>query len=239
MLTESRIIDGKEQTCLILPVDDNQIIRGKWGNWVMRLHLYEIPPNPDRISHKAGLVWNDRQTAKKWDRDGTMERVLNLGRVRPHIKEQIPKVDKGNNAEDIPLCGEIILSDIPKGLIYKNFQNKMRYVHNMRVKSLRDDGKVWLGSICVDLIPRHLILEYPDSGKKYIRVRFKKLIKLDNYMNTHILVIDTKDGSEIEIGRFREFRKDGEVVKSEFPPEEIHDTPVNQRQPESIDGLKF
>lgn len=51
VLSETRIIDGKEQTCLILPVDDNQIIKGKWGNWVMRLHLYEVPPNVDRISH--------------------------------------------------------------------------------------------------------------------------------------------------------------------------------------------
>lgn len=233
------MIDGKEQTCLILPVDDNQIIKGKWGNWVMRLHLYEVPPNIEGISHRAGLVWNDKKTADKWEKDGTLDRVLHLGRVRPYIKETIPKIDKENYSEDIDLHGEIILSDIPKKQFWRNHQSKKWYIPNLRLKSMYDDAKIWTGSICISEIPEHHILEYPDSGKKYVKVRFKKIKKLDVYMNTHTLIIDTKDGSQIEIGRFREWKKQGEVIKNEIPPQEIHDTPVNQRTPESIDGLRF
>lgn len=200
--------------------------------------MFEEPPNPKGHSHRIALQWRDKESLERAQQLGIAGRTIRMGCARAYNPDKNKELPNINDGEDKELNGEIILSDIPKKLIIQNFQNKMRYVHSLKMKSLQDDGKIWMGSICLDLIPKHHILEYSDSGKKYIKVRFKKLKKVDLYMNTHILVIDT-NGSEIEVGRFREFRKNGEVVKNEISPEEIHDTPVNQRQPESIDGLRF
>ena len=63
--TESRIIDGREQTCLILPVEDNQLRQGKWGNWILALRMLEEPPNPKGHSHRIALQWKDKETLDK------------------------------------------------------------------------------------------------------------------------------------------------------------------------------
>ena len=233
------MIDGKEQTCLILPVDDNQLRKGKWGNWMLSLRMMEEPPNPKGYSHSLALQWKDKGGLEYAQKSGIAKRTRKMGTAVAYDSRKVTEVRNQNFVEDVELVGEIVLSDIPKKQFRKQRQNKKWYIPYLQFKSMYDDAKVWTGSICISDIPENHILEYPDSGKKYVKVRFKKMDKLDLYMNTHTLIIDTKDGSQIEIGRFREWKKNGEVIKNEIPPQEIHDTPVNQRTPESIDGLLF
>lgn len=233
------MIDGKEQTCLILPVDDNQLRKGKSGNCFLSLRMMEEPPNPKGHTHTIALRWNDKKGLEEAHRRGIDRYTRYLGVARSYEKTRITAVQDQNRVEDVEFVGEIVLSDIPKKQLWRQRLNKKWYLPYLKFKSLYDDSKIWTGTICVDDIPEQHILQYPDSGKKYIKVRFKKLDKLDIFMNTHTLIIDAKDGSQIEIGRFREWKKNGEVIKNGMPPQGIHDTPVNQRTPESIDGLRF
>lgn len=239
VLTETRIIDGKEQTCLILPVDDNQFRKGKKGNYFLSLRMMEEPANPQGHSHTIALRWNNKEGLEEAHRRGIDKYTRKMGVARAYETSRVTEVHDQNNVEDIEFVGEIILSDIPRRQFWRNRRNNKWYIPYLQMKSRYDDSKVWTGSICISDIPENHILEYPDSGKKYVKVRFRKMDKLDIYMNTHTLIIDTKDGSQIEIGRFREWKKQGEVIRNEIPPQEIHDTPVNQRTPESIDGLRF
>lgn len=238
VLTENRIIDGKEQTCVILPVEDNQFRRGRMGNWCLPLRLHEIPPNAEGKSHTISLVWRTVELFGKAKEDRNLLKCFRLGSVLPFIQEDVKPVNRPKG-QDLFLKGTIVLNDIPKKLIFRNKLNDMRFIAKLRMKSLANDEFIWTGYLCVDLIPKHLILERADSGKKYINVVFKPIEIVDANMNTHILVVETPNGSEIEIGRFREFHKNGEVVRNEMSPEDIHDTPVNMRTPDSIDGLRF
>lgn len=237
-MTETRIIDGKEQTCVIIPVEDNQLSKSSWGKWIMSLKMYEVPPNPKGLSHKLALQWRDKEALNEAHKKGLTKKTANIGCATSFNRER-HKEKSDSNASQEELEGIIILSDVPKNRIFKNRQTAKRFIPNLKLKSLLDDGMLWTGVLSIDEIPKHYILEYPDSGKKYIKVKFKKLKKTDVFMNTHILVLDSQDGSQIEVGRFREWKKQGEVIKNETPSQEIHDTPVNQRTPESIDGLKF
>lgn len=222
-----------------MPVDDNQFRKGKRGEYYLSLMMQEAPPNPKGHSHTLAMRWKDNDSLDKAYKTGIYRYTRRMGVVRPYEKEKVKEVRDQNYVEDIEFVGEIVLSDIPKKQFWRHRLSKKWFIPYLKFKSKYDDAKIWTGSICISEIPENHILEYPDSGKKYVKVRFKKMDKLDIYMNTHTLIIDAKDGSEIEIGRFREWKKQGEVVKNEMPPQEIHDTPVNQRTPESIDGLRF
>lgn len=240
--TETRFIDGQEQVCLILPTESNQIKRGKQGNWMMMLRLAERPPNVKQITHDIQLPYLTEKALEKSRREGYHDRTAHMGRVYVHDRTPERKIDRTNRSSDICCDGIVILSDIPKNLIFRNAENAKRFLGNLTFKSNVDNGLIYTGSVCVDDIPPHHIKTDPNTGKKYVNTRFKKIEKLDTYMNTHKLVIITDEGSELEIGRFKEWQKTGGRTITPMPvrPEDIHDTGVNQRQaPESIDGLKF
>lgn len=239
-LMESRIIDGREEQCIILPVKANQIKKGKQGNWMMMCRLAECEPNARGQTHDIQLSYLSPEDLQKSYDFGYHRRTAHMGRVYEHDRTPEKKLDRTNNATDIDLIGTIILSDIPKQRIFHNSENDKRYVSNLRFKALHDDGIIFAGSICVDDIPIDDIQTDPNTGKKFVEVRFLKLKLLDTYMNTHQLIIARNDGTEIEIGRFHEFHSVNEVTLSApTPHEEIHDTGVNQRQPDFINGIRF
>lgn len=240
--SETRFIDGREQVCLILPTESNQIKKGKQGNWMMILRLAERFPNAKQITHDVQLQYLLQSEVDKSYRLGYHDRTAHMGRVYVHDRTPERKIDRTNRSSDVCCDGIIILSDIPKDIIFRNAENDKRYLGKLTFKSTSDDSLIYTGSICVDDIPSQHIKTGPNTGKKYVNTRFKKLEKLDTYMNTHKLVIITDEGSEIEIGRFKEWQRTEGRTMAPPPvqPEDIHNTGVNQRQtPESIDGLKF
>lgn len=240
---ENRIINGKEEPCLILPTKTNQIKKGRQGNWMMMFRLAELPPNEKMQTHRVQLSYlNEEDLQKSYD-FGYHKRTAAMGRVYEHDRTPERKIDRTNYADDIRLDGIIILSDIPKKLIFANAENAKRYVSSLTLRADPDNGVIYTGSVCVDDIPIQDIQTDLNTGKKYVKVRFIKLDKLDTYMNTHHLIISRDDGSEIEIGRFKEWvSESGRIVQPSTKPEidEIHNTGVNQRQaPEEIGGIKF
>lgn len=240
VLEETRYIEGREQKCLILPVESNQIKKGKQGNWLMILRLAECQLNARMQTHDVQLMYLSEDYIKKYQANGIRDRTMRMGRVYAHDRTPSKKIDRTNNASDLLCDGVIILSDIPKDMIFRNDQNDKRYVSNLTLKNIGNDSTIHTGSICIDDIPRQMILTNPETGKKYVNVRFKKLDKLDTYMNTHILVATNKEGSEIEIGRFKEWSKVGDTPSNPSNTEESqHNTTVVPRIPQSIDGYRF
>lgn len=236
VMTETRFIDGKEQVCLVLPVKENQIKKGRDGSWLMMFRLKECPPNEKMITHDVQLMYLTAEEVQRSYELGYHYRTEKMGRVRVHDRTPEKKIDRTNRASDIVCDGRIILTDIPKRLIVRNELNDKRYLPGLTFRSNTDNGCIFTGTLCVDDIPYHHIKTDQCTGKKYVDARFKKLERLDTYMNTHQLIVTTGDGTELEIGRFKEWRKDGYAAAEN----EQHTTTISPRpQPDSINGIKF
>lgn len=237
------IIDGKEEVCLVLPTKKNQIKKGKLGTWMMMCRLAECEPNEAQQTHDVQLTYLTEEAVRDSYDFGYHRRTAHLGRVYEHDRTPEKKVDRTNYATDVKLDGEIVLSDIEKSLIFKGPADNKRYITNLVIRGLPDIGLIYKGSVCVDDIDAKSIFTDPNTGKKKIRVKFHKLPRCDCFMNTHELVMVTEDGSEFQIGLFKEFESVGGVKVPPQPQptdEEIHNTGVNQRQmPSEIGGIKF
>lgn len=240
---ETRFVDGREQVCLVIPTETNQLKRGKQGNWLMTLRISESQPNAAMRTHVLQLGYLNYEEVGKAKNAGAYERSQRIGNVYEHDHTPSKKVNRTNNATNIKCYGKIVLSDIPKDLIFSNAENAKRYVSNLHFKFYSDRHRIYTGCVCIDDIPRDEIRTDADTGKKYINAAFKRMPKLDTYMNTHHLVIMTKDGSEVEIGRFKEWVAEDKTESAPPPasaPTQEHTTTVNPRDTSfSIDGIKF
>lgn len=241
VLEEKRLIEGKEETCLILPTSQNQIKKGRNGNWMMMCRLAECPPNERMQTHDLQLSYLTPEDLQKSYDFGYHKRTASMGRVYEHDRTPSKKLDRTNNASDVRLDGIIVLSDIPKDLIFRNGENAKRYIQGLTIRGTPDNGIIYTGSICVDDIPRQDIQTDPNTGKKFISTRFIKLPILDTYFNTHQLIITRPNSDDIiEIGRFKEFHSaNGMPPAPQQYPTSLN-TGVNQRNtPSEINGIKF
>lgn len=239
---EVRHINGREEVCLIIPTKTNQLKRGRQGNWIMLCRLAELAPNAKMQTHDVQLSYLNEADLQKSLTFGYHKRTAHMGRVYEHDRTPEKKIDRTNRTTDINVYGSIILSDIPKNVIFANAENQKRYVTNLVMRNVSDYSVIYTGTICVDDIPKQDILTDSNTGKKYINVRFIKLHELDTYMNTHQLIIAKADGSEIEIGRFKEWRNENgwRQPRTYTPPAPDTFRPGNQKQsPDEINGIKF
>lgn len=242
VLQEVRFIDGKEQTCLVIPADTNQLKKGKTGNWMMIFRMAECPPNARQQTHDIQLTYLTEEALQKSYNAGYHRRTAHLGRAYEHDRTPEKKIDRTNYGTDLNCTGHIILSDIPKNLRYFNASVSKTFVGGLRFKSLTDPNIIFTGIICLNDIPSEYIKIDPPTGKKYIDAIFKKLPKCDTYMNTHQLVIATASGTEIEIGKFKEWTTESkiEVQQTDKSEYEQHQTTVTPRDTSfSIDGIKY
>lgn len=206
---------------------------------MMMCRLAECKPNERQQTHDIQLTYLTPEDLQRSYDFGYHRRTAHMGRVYEHDRTPEKKLDRTNNARDIRLDGTIVLSDIPKDLIFRNGENNKRYVSNLTFRGLNgNDGLIFTGSLCIDDIPRDCIETNPDNGKKFINVTLRKMEKLDTYFNTNELVIVRPDGECIPIGLFKEWKKEGYVPTNEplpyIPPSE-----PERRQPDSIQGIKF
>ena len=220
VLEEKRLIEGKEETCLILPVKANQIKKGKQGNWMMMCRLAECEPNERMQTHDVQLSYLTEEEVQKSYDFGYHKRTARMGRVYEHDRTPEKKIDRTNHATDIRIDGVIELSDIPKSAIFVNAENAKSYLSNLTLRSLCDDGIIYTGSICITDIPKDDIQTNPNTGKKFINVRLLMMKQFDTYFNTHVLVIARPDGrNDIEIGRFKEWHREGHIPPPQSNPQ--------------------
>lgn len=238
VLERTEIIDGKEEVCLVIPTKANQLKKGKQGNWYFICRLAECEPNARNQTHDIQLTYLSEEEVKKSYDFGYHKRTAHMGRVYEHDRTPSKKLDRTNNASDIDLQGDICLSDIPRDLIFANAENAKKYITNLTFKGIYDNGYIYTGSICLSDIPKQDRWQDPNTGKKYVSVRLIKLPMVDTYFNTHSLIIARQDGTEIEIGRFKEWRKDGcaPAHKPQYPAPP-GEPPKNV--PDTLNGIKF
>lgn len=238
---EVRMIDGKEEVCLIVPTKTNQIKRGKHGDWLSTFRMVAEPPNAEMITHTLQLGYLNYDEVKQAKKMHVYDRTQKLGRVREHDRTPSKKIDRTNHASDIMLDGIIVLSDIPKDLIFREGHNRKRYISKLAFRCLNgNDGMIFTGSVCIDDIPRDCIETNLHNGKKFIKARLKKMEHLDTYFNTHELVIARPDSEDvISIGLFKEWRKEGYVPTNE--PLSYPEVPNNNQRdlPSEINGIRF
>lgn len=238
---ERRIVNGKEEICLVIPTATNQIKRGKRGNWMSKFRLAECPPNERAQTHDVQMTFFSPEEFQKTCDFSSFYRVSHLGRVYEHDNSLENRRDRTNRARDVQYHGTIVLSDIPRNLILMNSQNSKRYVGDLTFRAKADDGVVFTGVLCVDDIPREDVYTDMNTGKKYVHARLVKLEKLDTYMNSHQLIIMRDDGTVIEIGRFKEWQREG-YQPNQQPQSPQYPEPQNNNQkniPDSIQGIKF
>ena len=201
--------------------------------------LAELPPNERMQTHDLQLTYLTPEDLQKSYDFGYHRRTAHMGRVYEHDRTPEKKLDRTNNASDVRLDGVIILSDIPKDLIFRNAENAKRYIQGLTIRGISDNGIIYTGSICIDDIPRQDIQTDPNTGKKFISTRFIKLPALDTYFNTHQLIITRPNSDDVvEIGRFKEWRKEGYVPTS-APQYPTPPSPPERNIPDEISGIKF
>lgn len=237
---EVKMVNGHEEPCLILPIRQNQIRRGRAGNWFLHFHCSEAPPNENMQTHTISLRYENSDERRRIMRSGFGKKTERIGQLLEQTgRDCLPTINYKNEAGEIRCEGSIVLSDIPRRYVRCNSQNRKQYVEGLIFRSPYDPETIYTGTLCIDDIPRHYIYIHKETGKRYVKCVFKKSKYMDIFMNTHQLVLITKDGSEIEIGRFKEFKKiDEEAVEYQEPIE--HRTTVTPKPiPKKIDGLNF
>lgn len=237
-LEKKMLIDGKEEVCLVLPTKVNQIKKGKQGNWLMISRLMALPPNEKAQTHEVQLTYLTEEELQKSYDYGYHRRTRSMGRVYEHMRGPGKKLDRTNTAGELNLEGRIILSDIPGYFIFRNSENAKRYVKDLRIQSIENDGRLLVGSICLDDIDNADIETDHNTGKKYINARLSKLPILDTYMNTHTLAVVKADGTTYEIGKFKEFRDPNFISPTINTPEEDN-RDKSRDMPDYIQGIKF
>lgn len=249
--SETRIINGKEEVCLIIPTKTNQLKKGKRGNWLSVFKMVAVPPNEDMITHEIRLGYLNNDEVAKAKKMGVFSRTCKLGRVREHDRTPSKKVNRDNSgATDVVADGAICLDNIPDEMLVRNPQSN-KYFLKCTFKRRGTGGTAIFstGVICIDDIPEEYIITNPRTGKRNVRCRFKRSEYMDTYFNTHELVCITPDGSEIEIGRFREWAQATNTQKriAQFQTNENPQTEHDAPQPEAskredniiIDGLNL
>lgn len=238
VVEEKRIIDGKEEVCLVIPTKPNQIKRGKQGNWLAMFRLAENEPNAKNQTHRVQLSYLTPEDLQKSYDFGYHKRTAAMGSVYEHDRTPSKKLDRTNHAQDIDLRGDICLSDIPRDLIFANAENAKKYISNLTFKGLYNQNYIYTGSICLSDIPQQDRWQDSNTGKKYVSVRLVKLKSLDTYMNTHSLIITRQEGTEIEIGKFKEWKREG-YIPPQNPQYPTPLSPPERNAPTEIGGIKF
>lgn len=222
---EIRTIDGKLQPCVILPTDSLGLKIGKRGHCYITLIVEELKPNERNQSHE--FIFLHKKHNNKYEK-------LSVGRMYPLLRNLGRSQNTGLN---IILTGTIILSDIPKKYILRSRSSGKRYVMNLTLRRF-DDNYIYTGSVCIDDIPFEFIQTDPNTGKRFINTVLRIIDRMDSYANTHKLMLRTEDGQELEIGRFKEWRKER---VDPAPAEQIpqgNNTEVKQ-SPQTFNGVRF
>lgn len=207
MESEVRMVNGKEEVCLIIPTKTNQLKKGKRGNWLSTFRIVAVPPNEEMTTHEIQLGYLNYDEVDKAKKMGVYNTSQRLGRVREHSRDNFKKIDRDNSkATDIVVDGAICIDNIPDELLVHNPQTNKYYLRcTFRRKGNNGTAIFATGTICIDDIPDECIVANPHTGKRNVRCRYKRSEFMDTYYNTHELVCIMSDGSEIEIGRFREW----------------------------------
>jgi hypothetical protein len=251
VFSERRFVDGKEQPCLIIPVESANLFQTKWGEYFMKTIIRELPqPDASGETHRVALLYRNRAEIQKAERIGYRKTTERIGKCIPWNYDSSRKYNYSNDkATDIFVRGAICLDDINQSKdITVSPHTGQRYV-KCQFKSINNQGTpiYCIGAICFSDIIESDIITNPRTGKRNVMVVFRKLKEMDRQFNTHELLIQRPDGGMITIGLFREYKDATETQKRIAAVEtQLNPQPQGSTQPQQqpsaplkIDGYNF
>lgn len=112
---EQRIVNGREQTCLVIPCDEGQMERTRYGAWFCRIACHLVPPNPQQRLAKIVLRFKNMEEVERSKKFGYYETSKNLGHlfVADETGDEA-KLDKTNNMTNLYCEGRLFLDSIDR-----------------------------------------------------------------------------------------------------------------------------
>lgn len=242
------VVEGMEQNVLCLPIKESQLFMDKSGDICVKGIMEELPQvDSGGATHRFKLMYRNAAESKKARIAGYEHATKFLGTAIPW-KQDMERTHQFPNdkATDISIRGAICLDDITDEDMVVKTTTAQKFVP-CTFKSVGPKGTpiLLVGMIDMDSIVDNDIVLNPRTGKRNIPCTIKKMEETDFNRNTHILVVTKKDGSEIEIGRFREYKEATKTqariaaIQEELAPQEHEQTEEQPIKPLQIDGYNF
>lgn len=231
--TERRMIGGHEEACLVIPIERNQLFYTKAGDVFIKAICKEEPIGAQGDTHRIALFYKNNEEIGKARLSKVYYRTEHIGRLKPFLMGGENR-DWTNYATPVNEEGYICLDYIDKrSMVFVKGSNKLMIEAKYTFVDARKIERLCVGMIIVSDIKREDIIVNPRTGLKNIKCVFKKLERMDTLNNTHGLFVKRPDGSEIQIGKFREvtqMKANQPITPSIRPP---------QREDVYIDGMRL
>lgn len=126
---EQRMINGREQTCLVIPCEAGQMERTRYGAWFCRLNYRLVPPNSQQRLARIALGFKNMEEVEKSKNLGYYETSENLGYlfVADETGDEA-KLDKTNNMTNLYCEGRLFLDSIDREDIKTDPRTGRKYV---------------------------------------------------------------------------------------------------------------
>lgn len=127
---KQEMINGVEKTCLVIPCDEAQLDRTRYGAWFLRLKCAEVPPNPQQRAIKLKLGYRNKPEVEKARRLRYYKETLDMGYLFVDMRDgdDSRKRDKTNNMTHIFCDGKLFLDSIQREDIKVDPQTGRKYV---------------------------------------------------------------------------------------------------------------
>ena len=126
---EQRIINGREQTCLVIPCETGQMERTRYGAWFCRLIYRLMPPNPQQRLARIALGFKNMEEVEKSKNLGYYETSENLGYL--FVADETgneAKLDKTNKMTNLYCEGRLFLDSIDREDVKTDPRTGRKYV---------------------------------------------------------------------------------------------------------------
>lgn len=197
---EKRVINGQEQECMVIPCKDSQLTRTRKGYYCLRLRALDASLQA-KASHSLSLTFRSKE-------ENDLYRIKTHGDSRCICGIMTPVLAQ-SVAKNKPTITEVMARGYVCIQSLSNDVYRLEGAHtsvNCAFKSVGNNGNsiVCRGQIRLSDIDQSDFVINKSTGKANLPCVFKNLPTMDNNSNTHALYVVKPDGTEYEIGRFRE-----------------------------------
>jgi hypothetical protein len=238
---ERRIVDGVEQDCVVIPTISGQLKLTSKGYTGM-LRLCETKSPDLKKSHDIKAIYDKQNKELNVNNKGKV-----VGYARPSKVSLVENINNENSdATDITFQGALCLDNIPESEIVNH--NTKTITARLQRKDSEGTEFVCIGTVNLGTIWNTDIVVNPITGRRNLPCIIKKMKSMDVQKNTHVMTLLKRNGGEVEIGRFRELRKDPNTNKVVLTQETSQTQPQPEPQqsqqkkdikPLKIDGFTF
>lgn len=120
------MINGVEKPCLVIPCDESQMVRTKYGGWCLKLKINEVDPNPQMRTNNIRLGYRNEYEVEKAKKLGYYKTSDAIGHLfLSEYGNEDRRNDYTNNMTPI-LCNGLLFLDSIQDEDIKTDQNTGR-----------------------------------------------------------------------------------------------------------------